>query len=289
MVKKLLISTAIYLSGYAAFSQNADSLALISAKWNKQKIASRIELVSCHFNSKNLFAANENISYLEIKSKGRSPVFSLGAEENLLKKTSTFGTESNAIAAINGSFFDVKKGGSVDFIKVNGRVLSENRLDNDNHRARHQQAAITIEKGKLRLAKWDGTPDWEQKLKAGDILLSGPMLTWNKKDEPLDTTSFTNSRHPRTCIGIKPNGKIILLTVDGRNDNSDGMSLPELARTMRWLGCTSAINLDGGGSTTLWIRGFPGNGVVNYPTDNKKWDHDGERKVANVIFLKNKP
>jgi exopolysaccharide biosynthesis protein len=141
----------------------------------------------------------------------------------------------------------------------------------------------------LSLVKWNGQPDWEQTLTSEEVLLTGPMLTFEKQDQPLDTAGFNQLRHPRSCIGIKPNGKIILLTVDGRNEKSAGMSLPELRKVMRWLGCTSSINLDGGGSTTLWIKDFGSNGVVNYPTDNKKWDHEGERKVANVILIKRKP
>jgi exopolysaccharide biosynthesis protein len=66
------------------------------------------------------------------------------------------------------------------------------------------------------------------------------------------------------------------------------MTLFELTKLTRWLKSDDAINLDGGGSTTLWINNYPENGVVNYPTDNKKWDHAGERKVANVVLLKEK-
>ncbi|MNQ69182.1 hypothetical protein D3C85_837640 [compost metagenome] len=79
-----------------------------------------------------------------------------------------------------------------------------------------------------------------------------------------------------------------MLTIDGRNTESAGVSLFELTKLMRWLGCTSAINFDGGGSTTLWVNGMGSNGVINYPTDNKKWDHEGQRKVANVILVKKK-
>ena len=77
--------------------------------------------------------------------------------------------------------------------------------------------------------------------------------------------------------------------VDGRRKDSFfalGLTLPHLASMMKAVGCYNAINLDGGGSTTLWIKGFPDNGVVNYPSDNKQWDHYGERKVANVILVK---
>lgn len=283
---KGLITLVCLTAAHITYAQNLDSITLVNAKWEKQKIAPKTKLLTHHFNEKNLFLANQNISYLEVKNKGKKLKFGVGYEIQELKTTSTFGKENNAIGAINGTFFDVKNGGSVDFIKANGNIITKNRLDKNNNRARHQQAAVVISNGKLTLKKWDGTKDWEQNLTAEDIMLSGPLLTFNKKDETLDTAAFNRLRHPRSAIGIKPNGKVILLTVDGRNDNSAGVSLFELTKIMRWLGCTSAINLDGGGSTALWVDSTTENGIVNYPTDNKKWDHDGARKVANVILLK---
>jgi exopolysaccharide biosynthesis protein len=49
------------------------------------------------------------------------------------------------------------------------------------------------------------------------------------------------------------------------------------------LGCRSAVNMDGGGSSTAWVNG---NGVVNHPTDNGLFDHQGERGVATVFTIK---
>jgi len=54
--------------------------------------------------------------------------------------------------------------------------------------------------------------------------------------------------------------------VDGRNKNASGMNLYELTKIVRWLGAQNAINLDGGGSTTMWIYD---KGVVNYPATIK--------------------
>jgi exopolysaccharide biosynthesis protein len=289
MFRKTVITALLSVSFFVTLAQNQDSLTLVKAKWSKDKVAPKLKLVTFHFNHNELFKANENISYLEVKPNRRKALFSLGYEKTLLKKTSTFGVEHNALAAINGSFFDVKNGGSVDYLKTGGKVISGNILEKNESRARHQQAAVIINHGKLSLVKWDGSPDWEEKINAEEILLTGPMLSFENREQQQDTSEFSQHRHPRSSIGIKPNGKIILLTVDGRNSNSAGMSLPELAKTMQWLGCTSSINLDGGGSTTLWIRNFEKNGVVNYPTDNKKWDHEGERKVANVILIKHRP
>lgn len=288
MFKTLFLYSIFLLVWSFSYAQNTDSVSVVKAKWQKTRIAKQVRLFRHHFDQKNLFAANENISFLEVKNSGRKAVFAFGAEEKELITTSNFGIRDTAIAALNGNFFDVKNGGSVDFVKVNGNTVNTNRLDKDGGRARHQQAAVVIENGKIAIKKWDGTPDWETRLLEQNIMLNGPLLTYNTVDELLDTTSFTRLRHPRTCLGVKPNGKIVLLTVDGRNENSAGMSLHELAKLMKWLGCTSAINFDGGGSTTLWVSNMPDGGIINYPTDNKKWDHEGQRKVANAVLIKKK-
>lgn len=191
-----------------------------------------------------------------------------------------------AIAAINGNFFDIKNGGSVDYIKVHDSILSQNRLWANNTRARHQQAGLVIHKGKLRIAKWDSSADWESTLKAADVMLTGPLLLWQGQRQPLDTGEFNHVRHPRSAIAWLGKKQVLFITVDGRNEQSAGMTLPELTNIIKWLKAHDGINLDGGGSTTLWINNQPDNGVVNYPTDNKKWDHAGERKVANVIIVK---
>ncbi|WP_316829080.1 phosphodiester glycosidase family protein [Pedobacter miscanthi] len=285
MFKKLSIAFILFTCSFPAFSQNTDSLTVVKTKWEKNKIARQVVLFRYHFDQ-NLFAANENISFLEIKNTGRKAVFAIGAEEKALITTSSFGLRDTAIAAVNGNFFDVKNGGSVDFVRVNGKTINTSRFEKNGSRARHQEAAVVIDKGKISIKKWDGSTDWETKLSEENVLLNGPLLTLNNVDEVLDTAGFNRLRHPRTCMGIKPNGRVILLTVDGRNENSAGMSLPELTKLMRWLGCTSSINFDGGGSTTLWVNGMPDGGVINYPTDNKKWDHEGQRKVANVILVK---
>jgi exopolysaccharide biosynthesis protein len=270
-------------------AQNLDSITFVQKHWNKKHLKAKSRLYTQHFNAKNLFGANQNISYVEVKNKRRSPVFSIGQELKVLKPTSVFGEAEHAVVAINGTFFDVKNGGSVDLIKVNGAIVAQNKLDQGGNRSANQKAAILIENGKLSIKSWNGSTDWEQQEPAENIMVTGPLLSINGADASIDSGSFSLTRHPRTAIGIKPGGKVILLTVDGRNEQAAGMSLFELRKIMKWLGCTSAINLDGGGSTTLWVSDKGKNEVVNYPSDNKKWDHDGERNVANVILLKIKP
>ena len=88
---------------------------------------------------------------------------------------------------------------------------------------------------------------------------------------------FSTTRHPRTGIGFsRDSTTLYLITVDGRQESSDGMSLVEFAEEMRRHGVWNGLNLDGGGSTTLVVRGR----LANKPSDPT-----GERAVGNAILV----
>ena len=88
--------------------------------------------------------------------------------------------------------------------------------------------------------------------------------------------SFVAGRQPRTLAGVRADGTLLLVTVDGRAPGwSAGMTLPEAARLMRSLGARDALNLDGGGSSTMTVRGE----VVNRPSDRV------ERAVSDGLFV----
>lgn len=88
--------------------------------------------------------------------------------------------------------------------------------------------------------------------------------------------------NPRTAVGITAEGVLLFVTVDGRQPGySAGTTLRETAELLRALGAVDALNLDGGGSTTMVVRGADGRlGVVNRPSDAA-----GERPVANALLL----
>jgi hypothetical protein len=89
--------------------------------------------------------------------------------------------------------------------------------------------------------------------------------------------AFVVARNPRTLAGIRADGRLLLVTIDGRRRGwSAGASLLEAARVMRVLGARDALNLDGGGSTTMTVRGR----VVNRPSDRT-----GERPVSDGLFV----
>lgn len=89
-------------------------------------------------------------------------------------------------------------------------------------------------------------------------------------------TNMILRRHPRTLAGVTRNGKLVIAVVDGRAPGSTiGASFFEAAELMRWLGARDAINLDGGGSTTMVI----GDKVVNRPSDGV------ERGVGDALLI----
>ncbi len=103
----------------------------------------------------------------------------------------------------------------------------------------------------------------------------GPILI---QDGKLRSWQGNQPRHPRTAVGFNKDA-IFLVVVDGRQQGlSAGMTFPELAGLMEEIGCTDAVNLDGGGSSTMWLGGR----VMNQPSDGR------ERPVANSLIVVHK-
>jgi exopolysaccharide biosynthesis protein len=88
---------------------------------------------------------------------------------------------------------------------------------------------------------------------------------------------FVDTRHPRTAVGVRADGRVLLVTVDGRQpERSVGMTIAELAALLIELGAVEAVNMDGGGSTTM----VAGGRVVNSPSDLT-----GERPVGDALLV----
>lgn len=104
-------------------------------------------------------------------------------------------------------------------------------------------------------------PEWDN---VNHIISGGPYLV-KKGQVYVDMTEqklgSIGGRNPRTAVGYTADNNLIIVTVDGRESRSVGMTLFELANFMKSLGCYNAMNLDGGGSTVLYINGR----VVNHP------------------------
>lgn len=112
--------------------------------------------------------------------------------------------------------------------------------------------------------------------KPGDMIGAGPrLITGGKIDVPDEGFNHATTRHPRTAFAVTADGKFLLLTLDGRQSTSAGMTLAELANQLQSMGAVEAINLDGGGSTTMVVNGV----IRNSPSDRR------ERSVSDAILV----
>lgn len=112
---------------------------------------------------------------------------------------------------------------------------------------------------------------------AGLLRRGGRQLTEWTKAESLSGAAFVESRHPRTLIGVDDKGFIWLVAIDGRQpDRAVGMNFAELQRLCDRLRITDALNLDGGGSTTMVVKG---------EIRNKPSDAAGPRPVSDALIV----
>ncbi len=196
-----------------------------------------------------------------------------------LRKTSLFGKSKNALAAINGSFFDMDKGGSVTYLEINDTVISRTRTS-DLKWAKADSlvnGAIVLTTGlKVSIESASSDKFYELSTQEASVLLSGPLLLLDSEKMKLPQMKFTTKRHPRTCLCIS-NDAVVFITIDGRTNEAEGMNLFEVQKLLLSIGCVDAINLDGGGSTTMWVKD---KGIVNFPSDKL-----GERPVSNALLL----
>jgi exopolysaccharide biosynthesis protein len=121
-------------------------------------------------------------------------------------------------------------------------------------------------------------PKWEN---VKHIISGGPYLVKDKQiyiDMTAQKLQSIGGRNPRTAIGYTKDNDLVLVAVDGREGSSIGLTLKELATLMKDLGCTNAINLDGGGSTVMYVNGQ----IVNRPQQT------GGIALSNVLVISKK-
>ncbi len=189
-----------------------------------------------------------------------------------MKRTSEMGLALNAQAAINGDFRNLSSGANLpEGLTISGGRQWPGTADN----------------------RFRGTLAWSRDLTQVDLQPSGPVVTktdWMRgliSGHPTVLSngvvgswpagSFCALRQPRTGVGLSADKRTLYLAVvDGRQAGSVGMGCAELGRLLKDVGANDGLNLDGGGSTTMWLRG---QGVVNSPSDGS------ERVVVNHLLL----
>ena len=180
----------------------------------------------------------------------------------------------------NGKIVEIRKGKGDSLIPIDGYVISGTGEKVEKLRVffstGFQRASSSVINDTLEVGVNKFFSDAE------DIVAGVPQLIKNGKiditwQQEKASRSFVETRHPRTAVAKLKDGKFLMMTVDGRQPGvSVGMTLQELAEYLLGLGAVDAMNLDGGGSTTMFLDGK----VVNIPSDR-----EGERKVGDAIIV----
>ena len=160
-----------------------------------------------------------------------------------------FGEDFGAVAAINaGGFLD--EGGTGDGSTPDSLVVYDGEIYCGNRGTRQGFAGIDGE-GKLHVGKFSKDEILEMGIRWG--VSFGPVLI--RDGVPADPETLRSDLNPRSAIGQREDGAILLLVVDGRQVVSMGATVSDMAGVMREFGAVNACNLDGGTSALLWYRG----------------------------------
>ena len=191
---------------------------------------------------------------------------------NVTEKTSEMAQDAGAILAINGDYYGAQK---------KGYVISDGVLYRDTAKT-DQQDLVIYEDGTMKIISEDEVTA-EELLEEGtkEVLSFGPALITDGEIAVTesDEVGKAMASNPRTAIGMIDDLHYVFVVSDGRTEESEGLSLLELAQFMDSLGVKTAYNLDGGGSSTMYFNGE----VINQPTTNGKSIQ--ERSVSDIVYI----
>ncbi len=192
--------------------------------------------------------------------------------KNVTDKTSQIAEDNGAILAVNGDYYGTQEYG---YVLRNG-VLYRNTP------AKGREDLVIYDDGSFEIIKEEDVTA-EELLEKGavQILSFGPALVTEgsisvTSEEEVGKAMASN---PRTAIGIIDDDHYVFVVSDGRTDESEGLSLYELAEFMESLGVETAYNLDGGGSSTMYFNGE----IINNPTSGG--NRIKERSVSDIVYI----
>lgn len=195
--------------------------------------------------------------------------------ENITENTSAIAADNNAIFAINGDYYGFRDTG---IVIRNGVVFRD---------AGARQGLAFYRDGTVKV--YDETTTTAAQLVADGVwntLSFGPSLLDNGgiaagiEDVEVDTNIGNHSiqgEQPRTAVGVIDQNHLVFVVVDGRSPGySAGVTMTGLAEIMQGLGATTAYNIDGGGSSTMYFNGD----LVNNPLGQDK-----ERATSDILYI----
>lgn len=221
-------------------SQN-DSAAFVHGPWLSERVEGLV-LRRCQFKHESLFASNQQILVWELAPTADFALkFAYRPERT---KTSDMAREQHAVAAVNGSFFDMDHHFPVLFLRIDDVDLGSTSQGEAQlaRKEDYQYGTLAIARDSVFILKTDTVPQWEEGLPYPNLMTARPLLLFDGETLPLrEDLGFVSDRHNRTAVGIRDDGTVLLVVVDGRAPEASGMSLQELQQVMRWLGCYTAL------------------------------------------------
>ena len=196
---------------------------------------------------------------------------------NITDTTSSIAQQNNVIFAINGDYYGANQSG---YVIKNGQVYRDTDRNSD-----YEDLAVYSD-GSFKTFKESDTT--AQKLVDSGVVNTfafGPTLVENDKIAVSENEEVGQAMadNPRTAIGVieESDGSVhyIVIVSDGRTSESSGLTLYEMAELMKSYGVTTAYNLDGGGSSTMYFNGQ----VINKPTTNG--NKISERAVSDIVYI----
>lgn len=281
----VFISLALIISGPATSSVIAQQT-LADGDWFERELGDGVTWRFYLFD--NLFSSMQSVSYIEVDLTNPNVLVEFPYLQDDRQKTSTMTPSQfpSSVAGINGTYFATSgSGGHVTYLRVDGTEIPPG---GSLFASWGYEGALALDASSNVTMEEIPSGGWSNDTTHPDIMACGPLVIIGGVIPSADLTaigSHCTSRHPRSAVGITSDSRLILLTVDGRTDLASGMTCEEIGQVMLELGCQDALNLDGGGSTTLWGTGELFNGVLNYPSDNGEYDHGGERSCSNAIAI----
>lgn len=283
LITFLLAAASLPLWG---IEREKDSLAFVNAEWDIIELEGGATAMTAQVQ---LFDSPQSISIIKYPARKFKTVLVHSPEEKA-GTTSGIAQREGALMAMNGSYFNMKQLTPCTYFRIGDEQLGETSAS-ENFRVNGVVGIRNHRGHSVIIARCDPsqyeevTEKWHSVLAAGPVLMTEggiivPEIT--KADENgKGTDAFYDKRHPRSAMGYDSKGNIYLIIADGRHPgNAEGTSIYETALICSFLGLEDAINLDGGGSSALW---HSKEGVLNHPSDNRKFDAQGERKVPNII------
>ena len=195
--------------------------------------------------------------------------------KNVTETTSEIAGSVGAVLAVNGDYYGAREGG---YVIRNGTIYRDAAIPGQEDLVIYSDGSFgTIDESEVSA---------EQLIADGAVqtLSFGPVLVENGevKVDPDDEVKKAMGSNPRTAIGITADGTYLFVVSDGRTEESEGLTLEELAEFMKSMGAVTAYNLDGGGSSTMVFNGK----VVNNPTGGKAGHGTGsERSVSDIVYI----